>query len=490
MANKIVGGTSGVIQDVGSTSKGAYIEVKDTSGNSISKTQRAYFPSTQEALLIAGKNDEFATMIRTDRKGNLMYGNYIPALNESFEGATVNVQKWTQASTTFVPAQTTLGGYTINSTNLTTAAAVSILQSQRLFYKYQRAPIQYKIRAKHSMVSGAIADFGFGVPATTTLIVPNGTCFRMTSSGVVQGVITINSVEVAIGNIISQVSSNGNTVGGNLNMSNSYYTSNYFVYDIIADDDNVVFTIQDTGTGEMVGKLSLAVPVARYKMWGATALPVYVRMYNNTAPASFPIFIVTDMTVLILDMGTQMDGSQVAGDLSMSAGRNPFTGAQNENHVNSTAPTSATLSNTAAGYTTLGGRWQFVAVAGAATDYALFGFTVPAGSKFLCEGIHIETYNTVVAVATTPTIFEWSMGFNSSAVSLATANIIRRQVGCQNFQVGAGVGACATPLDVNFVTPEVVESGRFVHVILNMPVGTATATEVFRGTVLIKGRFI
>lgn len=93
----------------------------------------------------------------------------------------------------------------------------------------------------------------------------------------------------------------------------------------------------------------------------------------------------------------------------MTAGRNPFTGAQLENHVNSTAPTSATLSNTAAGYATLGGRFQFAAVAGAATDYALFAIAVPTGSKFLCEGIHIELYNTVVAVATTPTIFEWSM---------------------------------------------------------------------------------
>ena len=184
------------------------------------------------------------------------------------------------------------------------------------------------------------------------------------------------------------------------------------------------------------------------------------------------------------------DASQLAGQLGLSAGRHPFTGAQLENHTNSTAPASATLSNTAAGYTTLGGRFQFAAVAGAVTDYALFGFQVPAGSRFICEGIHIELYNTVVAVATTPTIFEWSIGFNSSAVSLVTANIIRRQVGCQNFQVGAGVGACAVPLDVNFQTPEVAESGRFVQVILNIPVGTATATEIFRGTVLIKGRFI
>jgi hypothetical protein len=490
MSVTVKSGVSSDVQTVGVTSKAAYIENRDATGNAIAKTQREAILSTQGALLMSGKNDGIAVMQRVDRKGNILSGNYIPELQENFEGATVNVQKWTPASTTFVPTQATLAGYTLNSTNLTTVSAVSILQSQRLFVKLPRVPLQYKNRLRHSMVAGAIADFGFGVPATTTLIVPNGTCFRMTNSGQVQGVMTINSVEIAIANVISTVASNGNTIGGNLNMSNAYYTSNYFVYDIIIDDDNAVFTVQDTLTGEIIGKLDLPVPNSQIKMWGATALPVYHRMYNNTAPASFPTYTVTELQVLSLDWRLTPDMSQVAASLGLSAGRQPFTGAQNENHVNSTAPTSATLSNTAAGYTTLGGRFQFAAVAGAVTDYALFGFQVPAGSRFICEGIHIELYNTVVAVATTATIFEWAMGFNSSAVSLATANIIRRQVGCQNFQVAAAVGACAAPLEVNFATPEVVESGRFLHVILNMPVGTATATEIFRGTVLIKGRFI
>lgn len=489
MAALETGSNTAGIMNVNSTYSGE-MTLKDSVGNKSGKNQREFIPSTQEALVIAGKNDQVATFLRTDRKGDLMMGNYIPELLENFEGATVNVQKWTPASTTFVPAQTTLGGYTINSTSLTTASAVSILQSQRLFPKLPRVPLQYKNRLRHSMVSGAIADFGWGVPTTTTLIVPNGTCFRMTNSGQVQGVMTINSVEVAIGNVISTVASNGNTIGGNLNMSNSYYTSNYFVYDIVIDDDNAIFTVQDTTTGEFIGKLDLPVPNNQIKMWGATSLPVYHRMYNNTAPASAPIYIVTELQVLSLDWALNPDVAQLAGSLSLSAGRNPFTGAQLENHTNSTAPVSATLSNTAAGYTTLGGKFQFAAVAGAVTDYALFGFTVPAGSRFICEGIKIDTRNTVAAVATTATTLEWSMGFNSSAVSLATANIVRRQIGTQTFAIGAAIEASATPIDVNFITPEVVESGRFLHVILTMPVGTATATEVFRGQVLIKGRFI
>lgn len=474
-----------------SSTNSLFSNIKDSVGNYVTKAQRTYIPTTQEALLVAGKNDEFATMIRVDRKGNILTGNYLPYLNESFEGATVNVQKWTATSTTWVPAQATLTGYNLNSTNLTTTTTGSMLVSQRLFYKMQRVPMQFKTRLRHSAVANSIVDFGFGSPTNaTTLIVSNGAQFRITSSATIKGFITINGVEVASGNIVSQVESNGNTVGGNLNMSNAYYTAGYFVYDIVVDDDNVVFTVQDTSTGELLGKLSLAVPASQYKMWGATAVPCYIRGYNSGTPASAPTVIYTDITVLGLDMGIQPNASQVAGQLSMSAGRNPFTGAQTENHTNSTAPTSATLSNTAAGYTTLGGKWQFAAVAGAVTDYALFGFQVPAGSTFQCEGITINTRNTGSAVATTATTLEWAMGFNSSAVSLATANIVRRQVGIQSFAIATAAEVVAPTIDVEFVTPEVVESGRFVHVILTMPVGSATPSQIIRGTCMIKGRFI
>lgn len=474
----------------GDSNGSLFTRLKDAAGGFIGKKHREAFTEDSEALVIAGKNDDVAMAVRTDRKGNLIIGNHIPEFSGFFEGATIHAQKWTATNTTFVPAQTTIGGYNFNSTNLTTASAVAILQTQRLFYRMQRTPMQIKQRLRHAMVTNGIADFGWGVPSGTTLIVPNGTCIRLLNSGQLVGVITYNSVEIAVGNIISRVASNGNTIGGNLNMSNAFYTANYFVYDVIIDDDNAVFTVQDTGTGEIIGALSLLVPNNIQKMWGSTGLPVYNRVYNNGAPASSSTYILTDIQVLSTDTNLNLDGSQLAGNLGMSAGRNPFTGVQLENHTNSAAPSSATLSNTAAGYTTLGGKFQFAAVAGAATDFALFGFTVPAGSRFLCEGIKISTMNTGAAVATTASTLEWAMGFNSSAVSLATANIIRRQIGMQSFPVGAAIGAVAADIDIDFKTPEVVESARFLHVILTLNVGTATASQVIRGQVLIKGRFI
>ena len=56
--------------------------------------------------------------------------------------------------------------------------------------------------------------------------------------------------------------------------------------------------------------------------------------------------------------------------------------------------------------------------------------------------------------------------------------------------VGLAIWGLIWSIDVNFNTPEVVESGRFLQVILNMPIGTATASEIIRGTVTLKGRFI
>lgn len=190
---------------------------------------------------------------------------------------------------------------------------------------------------------------------------------------------------------------------------------------------------------------------------------------------------------------TAMTGMGLSAVQSLTAGL--------ANYANSAAPTSATLSNTAAGYTTLGGQFQFAAVAGAETDYALFGFQVPAattavtGRNLVIRGIWIDTVNTGAAVATTATLLQWSLGTGSTAVSLGTGDTAATRaravvpLGFQTFPIGAAIGAQATRIDVNLDAPIVCEPATFVHVILKMPVGTATASQIIRGMVGINGYF-
>jgi hypothetical protein len=202
-------------------------------------------------------------------------------------------------------------------------------------------------------------------------------------------------------------------------------------------------------------------------------------------------------TVSIADMdNVRLWSSNKAGQGLISL-QYPSGGAagMTSNNVNITAPASATLANATAGYATLGGKFQFAAVGGAETDYALFAFlnTVPTtgitGRNLVIRGIWIETFNTVVAVATTPTILEWTLAVGSTAITLLTTDGAatrlpkRLSLGVQSFAVADPVGKQANRIDVNLDAPVTVEPGTYLHVILRMPIATATSTEIFRGMV-------
>ena len=171
----------------------------------------------------------------------------------------------------------------------------------------------------------------------------------------------------------------------------------------------------------------------------------------------------------------------------------PAEGAQTANHANSTNPTSATLSNTAAGYTTLGGRWQFVPVSGAATDYALFGYQVPTTHRLIVHGVAISSVVQVTLGAAGAEL-DWSLGIDSTAVSLATSDSDpaygprRLPLGTQAFVATAAAGAQGNEIVRQFGAPVIVKPNRFLHVILNIPVMTVT-TGLMRGTVMIDGWF-
>jgi len=192
----------------------------------------------------------------------------------------------------------------------------------------------------------------------------------------------------------------------------------------------------------------------------------------------------------------------IQGNSSINVPDGTATG-QTANYVNSTIPTSATLSNTTAGYTTLGGQWQFASVAGAETDYALFAYLNPAGTNVLqgknliIRGIRIETFNMGAVSATTPNLLQFTVGVGSTGVSLATADSAaagtcaprRVPIGTQYLPVGAEIGQNCTPIDINFDVPLVVEPGKYFHLILKMVVGTATPSQLIRGICFVNGYF-
>lgn len=406
-------------------------------------------------------------------------GRDTPLFSDRFVGSAIAAHnKWAQSILTQT-VTVTGGAATLNASAITTVNTYSILLSPVKFRVWIDGALYFhgRIRPVNLPQTNALAEAGFG-NATTTVAPTDGAFFRWTSSGGFEAVINRGGAETSV----AMTAPPANI---------------YSIFAIEVWGDAVEFRYQTPSTGaevRTVVNLDSGATGAFNESPG-----VMLRVVNGAvAPALAPQLIVggVEASRKVLDEARPVQHmATIQGATSVFT---PTTGAQAANNANSAAPASATLSNTAAGYTTLGGRYQFAAVAGAATDYALFAYQVPTSYRFVVTGISVSTCNTVAAVATTATAFEWSLGVGATAASLATADATgaspttaprRISLGKQSLPIGAAAEACATDVVRQFVSPISVESGRFLVVILQMPVGTATATEIFRGTVTVDGYF-
>ncbi len=406
-------------------------------------------------------------------------GRDAPLFRDVFVGTSVAAHnKWAQSILTQT-ATVGSGAITLNASAITTINTYSTLLTVPKFRGYADGALYFHGRARPNNLpqTNALAELGFG-NALTNAAPTDGAFFRWTASGGFECVLNRGGAETSVTMTAP---------------ASGVYS--YFAIEVWGDRMECRYTTPSSGFFEETEiVLASGAPSAFNESPGGM-----MRVVNGAvAPALAPQLLVGlfDVSIKVIDIDRP---SQTTAAISgLSGAYNPLTGAQSTNHANSTSPTSATLSNTAAGYTTLGGRYQFAAPAGAVTDFALFGFQVPTSYRFVVTGIAISACNTGAAVATTATSLEWSLGVGSTAVSLATADAIaatptsaprRVPLGKQSFAIGAAIEACTTDVVRQFISPIPVESGRFLHVILAVPVGTATASQVIRGTVTVDGYF-
>lgn len=470
---QIQSGASSDLLTVDPISKAARVALYDQNSRPLALNVDSQ-PATPTGILSLGMNDRSALPMRIDRFGSQAQASHMPMFIEQFEGGTIHPIRWKITATTMAATQSSIAGLTINSGAITTVSTGYMLQSNRAFLRSQRQPLHGKFRARLWHFNNAVMELGFGDATTFNGANTTGAYWQVAANGVVQPVLTFNGVDIT-----------GTDVRGSLDLTK------YYTFDVFMDDDEATFMAQDTSTGLVVSKQNIKLPLSAQRLFSATQLPMLLRCYNTgVAPATAPQMIVTAVYVAMLDGITNAPQPHIMAMMHRDATSRFDSGAQTAQFANSAAPASAVLSNTAAGYTTLGGLFQFAAVAGAATDYALFGFQVPSPATLVVTGIDIESWNTGAAVATTPTLLTWGLATNQTAVSLATAGAARIGLGAQDFAVGAAIGARAQRLSKQFQTPVVCGPGRFLDIILRMPVGTATASQVIAGMVNIEGYFI
>ena len=428
--------------------------------------------ANDEAFVSSGYHDGNYRHLRMDRAGGQALALNNSLLTESFEGTVFPSSRWAILVNGWNVTQTAATGLLLNSTNVTTATTGYCIKSLRAFPKMQRAPLHLKARAKISHFSNAVAEIGFGDATAFNGVNTNGAYWQYTTGGVVQPVLTYNGVDVT-----------GAAVTG-LN------AANFYTFDVLVDDSEARFMVQDSATGLIIAERVIKLPITQAKFFAATRLFALARMYNVTSPATAPQMTVSMLDVFMLDEVMDLPWAHQMAASGLPLEVNPVTFASTVNWANSAAAASATLSNTAAGYALLMGRFQFAAVAGAETDYALFGFASPSPYAMVITGIDIDTFNMGAAVAGTPTNLEWWLGYDQSALSLATAGINRVGLGGQDFAIGDAIGKRAARVDVDFKDGvRITNPGRFTTIILKMPVGTATASQIIRGTVNVRGHW-
>jgi len=476
MAIELKSGASADIATVDATAKALRATQYDAAGNTVPKVKNTAYAATHGFIPIAGVNDSTYRPVRVDRFGGQAIAKMTPIISYQLFTAAL-MPGWLGPAATFTITHATASGTLLNAAGTGAVSSHASLISLKPAAKFQKSPLlsRHRVRLVKGSTNGQ-ADIGLSSSqAPAAAVLTNGFVFLYGSDGTLKPTVYMNSAVVAQGT----------------DFAASIESTKYYVWDVLLDDDSVTFICQDPTTGTLVSEQSLNINALDPRFGMSPYWFQHARSFVTSAAANVGTatqLYVPDSTVAYLDNDLGMPLGHLCAAMDHGTVVNPtIVRTQLANYANSAAPASATLSNTAAGYTTLGGQFQFAAVAGAETDYALFGFTVPTGVSLFVDSVFIDTTNTGAAVATTETILQWFIG-EASAVTLAS-NSFRRFLGQQVFPIAAAIGAQATPINRTLSTPFVVHSGRFLHIALKMPRGTATASQIIRGGIDIGGYF-
>lgn len=415
-----------------------------------------------------------------------------PMVDLSFAGSTIQSGVVNILTSGMTCAQVN-GRLVMNGANATTASTRAQVQTQRTVPLFASFPSYGEawFSEPNWDATNAVSEIGFGYPGGGVATPTDGVFLRRVGGGELRGVVNYAGSEDFV--VLDM------TDALNFSGSGAYTPDNVNHWVVTINNDQVEFWCNRILIGTISRFVGTGSPAS------SSCLPMFARVF---VPAAVTASAGRRMEIAYLGGSIgDMNMNQSFWMTSAAMGRGAYqtqqgvAAGQTANAVNNTAPALATLSNTTAGYPTLGGQFKFNAVAGGETDYALFAYLVPAGTNIV-EGrtLHItgvrigEVYVEGAAIATSPTIFQWAVAVGSTAVSLATVDGSattspkRKLLGSQSFVVADPAGAIKSGFDndLGMAAPH----GTYVHIILKVVSGAATASQTFRGTVAIDGYFL
>lgn len=396
-------------------------------------------------------------------------------LSDPVDGAAVDIRKWVASNLTMTQTQAA-GFITLNASAITTINTYSILTSVQNFDQQHENNVYWhcKLLTPNVPQANATMECGLGTVATTAAPT-DGAFFRWTSAGDFRCVINNAGTEVQSAALTAPT----------INVVHHF--------EIKIEHGEAEFIIDG------VSQATLTPGAATANTTNAARLPVFYRTYTGgTAPGTAPQLKIAAVDVWRTVVDLNYPFSLAMAAMGGGANQSPVTAfGQTANWANVTVTALATLSNTAASYTTLGGQFLATLPAGAAAaEYALFGYQVPVGWQLAIDAMWVSSSLPLIHTATA-TMVQWGIGINASAVSLATVDGAgtwaprRIGLGSQTIIAAAAAGTAIANGDINrrFPTPLIVDSGRFFHTIMRVPNGAAGTASGFAGVVGVSGFF-
>lgn len=408
--------------------------------------------------------------------------------HQSFEGTNVAADRWLRDVSTQTVAQAS-GFLTLNASASLVDVTSSLVKTYRTFPLYGTAPVcaEMWLKTAGDTDAGSKAEWGIGFPATGGgAVVTDGAFFRLSViSGVpqLQGVLVANAAETTV-----QLRTGSATLPA---------ASVLHRYAVEVRRDVILFVIDSSPAG------SIAIPSGQPFASSASTAPIFAAVTNIAGSAVARQVNIGAVAVYLRSTKLHKPWGHQASGMGLSSIQLPpaSVAGQTANYANSAAPGSASLSNTAAGYSTLGGQYQFAAVATNETDWQLFSFVNPPHSETLSgrtlyvTGIRIGEMVVTGAAAVNATTFFWGAGVGS-VVSLAATDTAtqfgtrRIALGAQTFLAAAALGTIAPGFAVDFsAAPLVVPAGCRFNVFLKQLNGAATVSLIWRGSVAVMGYF-
>lgn len=437
------------------------------------------------------------------RQGRLLFHTNF---NGATAGALINNQ-YNQQTTTMTLALNA-GFLRFNNSAITTLNTGAAIFSHRIFSTEAKCTLALSAHIRHTQ--GSIAnkqfDFGFGyydIAANQAAACNEFIGFRWTQAGALLGILEYSAGGAAT------------TVTVNINGGVPYADSATKRYEIQLSQERAEFWVDGAYVAEIVRQADAPGTTK------ANGYPVFVRLFNSSAPASAPVFDVANVNVVRygFEADIPLPTRQALMGRHSNQGQAGLT-ATNGNtaliQASATAPTGTTGSNTVTTITGLGGYYRLngaAVVVGEHSNIIISSYQNPllpeaAGAALDARNLVITDILISPMVVSTVlvgggAVWGWFIAVGSTALSLATADAAgTTTLGTVSPRVlplpiydqvaaAATVGTVATRTGqsaISLETPLVVPNGTFVVVgIRTKHVAAAITSGVLDGQIGISG---